>query len=391
MLAWEGGAGRGHVVTLARVARALSASTPSPVPCDAALGWMDHAAEIAPFCDSVFPGVKLPYDRDGRKARAAPPAATWAEWLLDCGFADGAKMARRVSWWLDTLARRQTTLLIADYGPCALMAARIAGIPALAIGTGYAIPPMGLESFPVFLPEYAQREADEDALVAGLNAALGPLGLPTLAHLPEVYTRSGEVVRTLDMLDPYRGQRSGAYLPPVADYAGVAQGAGDTAFCYFSTTELAHPGLVEALATCGLPLRGYLPGAPDDVRERLAASGMRIETAPLPVAEIAATARIICNSGQHGMVCLGLAAGIPQVCLPQHLEQLYVARQAETAGVAHVIWPASAPAQIIRETLQSAWDDSAARHTARDLAHSLAPDFARDDGPVLRDALARWL
>ena len=113
--------------------------------------------------------------------------------------------------------------------------------------------------------------------------------------------------------------------------------------------------------------------------------------APLPVAEIAATARIICNSGQHGMVCLGLAAGIPQVCLPQHLEQLYVARQAAAAGVARVIWPATAPAETIREALQHAWADSESRITARDLAHKLAPDFARDDGQVLRDALARWL
>jgi len=387
MLAWEGGAGRGHVVTLARVARALSGI----VPCDAALGWMDHAAEIAPWCEGVFPGVKLPYDAESRKARNAPPSATWAEWLLDCGFADGPKVANRVGWWLDTLARRQITLVIADYGPCALMAARIAGIPALAIGTGYAIPPAGLESFPVFLPEYAQREAHEAALTATLNTALGPLGLPPLTHLPQVYARSGEVVRTLAMLDPYRGQRSGAYLPPVADYGGVTTGEGDTAFCYFSTTELAHEGLVEALATCDLPLRGYLPGAPDGVRERLAASGMRIETAPLPVSEIAATARILCNSGQHGMVCLGLAAGIAQVCLPQHLEQLYVARQAEAAGVARVIWPATAPAETIRDALRAAWADSEARIAARELAHALAPDFVHDDGPALRAGLARWL
>ena len=387
MLAWEGGAGRGHVVTLARVARALA----GVAPCDASLGWMDHAAEIAPWCDSVFPGVKLRYNSQARRIRAAPASSTWAEWLFDCGFADGPKVAARVGWWLDTLERRQTTLVIGDYSPCALMAARISGIPALAIGTGYAIPPAGLESFPVFLPEYAEREADEDALVGALNTALGPLGLPPLVHLPEVYARSGEALRTLELLDPYRGQRTGAYLPPVADYSGITAGEGDTAFCYFSTTELAHDGLVEALATCGLPLRGYLPGAPDGMRERLAASGMRIETAPLPVSEIAATARIICNSGQHGMVCLGLAAGIPQVCLPQHMEQLYVARQAEAAGVAQVIWPTSAPADTIRETLKAAWSDAQAQKTARELAHALAPSFVRDDGAVLRATLARWL
>ncbi len=387
MLAWEGGAGRGHVVTLARVARALAGY----VPCDAALGWMDHAGEIAPWCEAVFPGVKLPYNKQARKDRAAPPSASWAEWLFDCGFADGAKVAARVAWWLEILALRQTTLVIGDYAPCALMAARISGIPALAIGTGYAIPPAGLKSFPVFLPEYSVREVDEAALAATISAALAPLGLPPLAHLPDVYARSGEIVRTLELLDPYRGQRSGSYLPPVADYSGMAGDQGDTAFCYFSTTELAHEGLVEALATCGLPLRGFLPGAPDGVRERLAASGMRIETAPVAISEIAASARMLCNSGQHGMVCLGLAAGIPQVCLPQHLEQLYVARQAEARGVARVVWPKGTPSEAIREAMVATWHDSAARSAARDLARMLAPDFVHDDGPVLRKAISGWL
>jgi UDP:flavonoid glycosyltransferase YjiC (YdhE family) len=118
---------------------------------------------------------------------------------------------------------------------------------------------------------------------------------------------------------------------------------------------------------------------------------MRIEPAPVPVSEIAARARILCNSGQHGMLCLGLAAGIPQVCLPQHLEQLYMARQAEARGVARVIWPQAAPAEAIRAALLAAWDDSAARAAAQQLARELAPGFVRDDAPVLRAAIARWL
>jgi hypothetical protein len=38
-----------------------------------------------------------------------------------------------------------------------------------------------------------------------------------------------------------------------------------------------------------------------------------------------------------------------------------------------------------------AWDHSAARAAAQQLAHALAPSFVRDDGPVLRAAIARWL
>jgi len=55
LLAWEGGAGRGHVVTLKVIAQALG----DDVICDAALCRMDHAIELEAYCDSVFPGARL--------------------------------------------------------------------------------------------------------------------------------------------------------------------------------------------------------------------------------------------------------------------------------------------------------------------------------------------
>lgn len=388
MLAWEAGAGRGHVVTLARVARALHGIAP----CDAALGWMDHAGEVAPWCSGVYPGVSLPYRRAARKARAAPPNATWADYLNDCGLSDPERLRANVGWWLDTFARRNTGLLVGDYAPCALMAARIAGIPALAIGTGYGLPPPGLPEFPVFLPEYAEREVDEAQMVGVINDALGPLGLPRLAALPEIYARSGDMVRTLPMLDPYaRWRAPGAYLPPVADFSGLSSGKGGDVFCYFSTSELEHEGLVGALCTSGLPLRGFLPGASDEVRARLAAAGMRIERAPVPVEEIARTSRLILNSGQHGILCLALGMGIPQVCIPQHLEQLFHARRAEEAEVARVVWPRTAPGEEILETVLSAWQDAAMSERAQAVGREQAPRFATDDRELMRARLRPWL
>jgi hypothetical protein len=388
LLAWEGGAGRGHVVTLARVARALDGIAE----CDAALGWMDHAAEIAPWCRQVFPGVRLPYRRAERKARGASPNATWADYLYDCGMGDRDRLRANVAWWLDTLARRDIGLLVGDYAPCALMAARIAGIPALAIGTGYGIPPPHLPEFPVFLPEYAAREADEDELVAAINEALGPLGLPPLVALPQIYVRSGDLVRTLPLLDPYSDWRdAGAYLPPVADFAGHSDGSGTDMFCYFSTTELANAGLVDALCACELPLRAFLPGVSDAVRARLASAEVRIEDAPVPIEEIVRTSRLILNSGQHGILCLALAAGIPQVCVPQHLEQLYHARRAESAGVARVIWPRSASEDVVLETIRAAWQDETIATRARAVALEQAHRFAADDLELMRVALRPWL
>jgi hypothetical protein len=388
LLAWEAGAGRGHVVTLARVARALEGLAV----CDAALGWMDHSAEIAPHVDLAYHGARLPYDFDGHRARQAPPNATWADYLLDCHFADPVKLRTNVAWWLETMRVRRIDLVVADYAPRALMAARILGLPSLAIGTGYGIPPATLEGFPVFLPEYPQREADEAVMVAAINDTLSPLGYQPIRFLPEIYARSGDLLRTLPMLDPYRDWRDPAdYLPPVADYAGAAPGTGQEMFCYFSSYELENPALVEALETSGLPTFGYLPGASDAVRARLVKAGLAISDRPLPVAEITARARVMFTSGQHGILSLGMAAGLRQVFLPQHLEHLYMARKAEERGVGRTIWPRNLPAAEIVATLRAAWDDGAMERRARDLAGELAGTFVADDAALLRQRLAPYL
>ena len=388
LLAWEAGAGRGHVVTLARVARALEGMAI----CDAALGWMDHVGEIAPHVDLAYHGARLPYDFDGHRARKAPPNATWADYLLDCHFADPEKLHTNVAWWIETMQVRRIGLVIGDYAPRALMAARILGIPSLAIGTGYGIPPAELGNFPVFLPEYPVREADEAAMVAAINTALAPLGHQPIRFLPQVYSRSGDLLRTLPMLDPYAAWRApGSYLPPVTDFAGMAPGTGKEMFCYFSTYELENPALVEALERSGLPTFCYLPSATDEVRARLTKAGVQISDRPLPVGEIIARARLMFTSGQHGILSLGMAAGLRQVLLPQHLEHLYMSRRAEAEGVARVIWPRIAPADAIIETLNAAWNDAPMGSRASDLARELGSGFVADDAALLRQRLAPYL
>ena len=388
LLAWEAGAGRGHVVTLARVAMALR----GVAVCDAALGWMDYAAEIAPFCDAVYPGARLALNIQARLERNAPPSATWAEYLRDCRFDEVERVRTNVAWWVETIRTRRIALVVADYAPNALMAARICGVPAVAIGTGYGIPPAELESFPVFLPEYAEREADEGALVAAINAALAPLGAQPISHLPQVYARDGELVRTLPLLDPYASwRRSDSYLPPVADYGGIAPGTGGELFCYFSTREFENPALLDALEACRLPMVCFLPNASGEVRARLQAAGAQISEGPLPVAQIAARARLVMNSGQHGIACLALGAGLPQLCLPQHLEQLFHARRLAHAGAARVVWPRTADAATIAAAIRESWDNSDMAFQARALAKALAPAFAQDDLALMRERLAQWL
>lgn len=380
LLAWEAGAGRGHIMTLRSVAEALGDA------CiyDASLCVMDHAAEIAPLCELAFPGARLFIDPAVRSAPDAPQTATWGEFLGDTGFRSGDFLTQQIRWWQDVLTARCTDLVVADYAPCALLAANSMGIPAVVAGTGYAIPPLGLERFPVFLPEYASCLYDEQETLAIVNAAAGPLGVPPLARLSDIYRRSQELVRTLDLLDPYGGQRSQAHIPPVADFAPPTETPGDEIFLYFSTSELQDAAVVEAITTLGLPVRAFCPNLAPDMAAKLRAGGVMLEPRPVPVDLIAARSRLMVHSGQHGILSLGLAAGLPHVAIPQHLEQLFHARRCEEAGVATVMTRQNRSAEQLRTAIHHGYHSDAMRQTARTLAKALEPQFRVDAQAVIQ-------
>lgn len=383
LLAWESGAGRGHIVTLKTVAEALG----NAFAYDAALCAMDHAAELAPLCELVFPGARLFFDAEHRKTPGAPRTATWGEFMGDTGFCNPAFLATQVAWWQDVLKARATDLLVADYAPCALMAAHSLGIPSVAVGTGYGIPPVGLETFPIFLPEFSERVYDEREMVADINAALTPLGVPPLRYLSDVYRRSQELVRTLDVLDPYASARSQALLPPVADVASPAKVRGDEIFAYFSTTELRDEGLVEAMATLSLPLRAFCPGIDTAVADRFASASIIVERAPVAVEDIARRSRMLIHAGQHGILCLGLAAGLPQVAIPQHLEQLYHARRCEELGAGRVIDLSNRTPAALQDIIRGTYFDTEIDDRARCVAESLHDQFAANAHDLIRRRL----
>lgn len=375
LLAWEGGAGRGHVVTLKTVAEALG----DRFVFDAALCRMEHAVELEPVCELVFPGASLRPRDAHRRGPNAVRTATWGEFLGDLGFRDEAFLARQIAWWQEVIHCRRIAFVVADFAPCALMAARSLGVPAVAIGVGYSCPPPDMPSFPIFMPEHAERLYDERDIVAAVNRAATPLGVPEIDRLPAVYASDDQLARTLPMLDPYHGLRARPLLPPVADLPSAASdGSGEEIFVYFSTTERDNPALMEALEDLGAPTRAFIPGLDAAAAERLAARGVTVETAPVPVDAIARRTRLLLSAGQHGILCLGLGAGLPQVAAPQHLEQGYHARRAAEAGVMRVVSREERSAEAFRSAVRDAYARPATAVRARALAAELRPQLARN-------------
>ncbi len=210
LLAWECGTGRGHLSELKSIAEALE----DRFEFDAALCLMQHADEIRPLCSSVFQAAFLNYDRSDRIALGDIPTSTWGEYLGDLGFRDQEFLSRQIAWWQEIIRARRISLVIGDFAPCALLAARGLGVPAVAAGIGYTVPPPGTEKFPIFIPEYAERIHDEAQMTECVNRAAMPLGVPEIRHLPDIYACEAQIVRTIPLLDPYSGDRRDPLIPP---------------------------------------------------------------------------------------------------------------------------------------------------------------------------------
>lgn len=320
-----------------------------------------------------------------RKGTAGVLTATWGEYLGDLGFDRIDRIRDTVLGWRRAMQELGTALLVADYAPLAQLAARSLGIPCVVTSQGYGLAPTHLPSFPVLHPEASERLHDEAQLLAHVNTVADEIGLPPLAGLPEVYRADLRLVHTFGFLDPYRPWRTEACLPPVNDYPPALASGGDEVFVYCSTEELERPGVVEALARLPMPRRGFLLRASPEVSARLAASGMVLESAPVPVAEMVRRSRLLLHAGQHGMLSVGLLAGLPQVAVPQNLEQLFHAQRAEAAGVARVIIARECVEERLVAAVSAMYDDASAHDTARRLALSLRAEM--DATP--RELLAR--
>ena len=384
LLANEAGGGRGHVALLAAAARALRPEAA----CLAALGRPTHADELSGLCETVLRAPLLARQPGAARPFALPGSASWGDVLAEIGLTDPERLHLGLDFWRELITGEDISLLIADFAPLALRAAlglRDEGwdIRIVSLGTGYTTPPPGLHRFPLFLADHDRIAHAEADTLERLNAAGAAFGWEPLPRLSALYDCDLSLAATFSFLDPYPDRPASGRLPPLVP-AARRIASGDGVFVYFSTREAIVPTLVEALAALPLPRRGYLPRSTPEVAARLAATGMELLDRPATADEIADYARLILHAAPHGTVAMAALAGLPQVGVPQHLEQLYTARQAETQGILRIALPGGPD---LAGTIAASHADAAFAVRARQVAAELRRDHPAEPTAPLRSRL----
>jgi len=381
-IAWEIGGGRGHVVHLAAVAASLKRRGYCNV---ASLVHLDYAGELAPHCEQIGQAPQLPY--------RAPinddlPGSHYGDWLGLYHFDDPAIIRRAIELWRAQLVAGRPNIVIAEQAPCAILAARSLGLPVVHVGVPATAPPAGMSQFPPFLIDRDTPMYDEAALCSAVNTAILEFALPALPALPAIYTCDDQVVASITLFDRYAEWRTRPRVPPVVGgWHEPGERRREELFVYLSTSDRVNPVILTAIASLRVPTRVFVA---DNLPMAVAVVGRRsavVESSPRLPVEIARTARVIVHAGNHGMSCLGVRAGLPQVTVSSQMEHRFNGRMLAQAGIGIPVELQRWTVPNIRAAIERAWDDEAMAGHAAVVADHLASEFEGDPGEMTADRI----
>jgi len=336
-LTWEMGGGLGHAGRLKPLALALLARGHR-----VSMSLRDLVHTHSLLADLDVPKLQAPIWLH-RAVGLPPTQANLAEILLTCGYLEANAIEGLVEGWRHMFGLLQPDLLVADYAPTAVLAARSMGLRCATLGIGFYMPPQGQALPPLrdWEPVPAQRMAAAEARVlTSANAVLALHGAPPFARVSDLLLGDATLLCTWPELDHYgrsslpEGTRwyGPNFLPQTGEAPQWPAGEGSKVFAYLKTDHPDHAVLLQALADAGCRTLCYLPevatGKPAPVLSPL----IHYAAGPVSLGEAFADCSLcICHGGEATLV-QALLAGVPVLLLPMQTEQFLMSRRVAQTG-----------------------------------------------------------
>ncbi|WP_051933626.1 nucleotide disphospho-sugar-binding domain-containing protein [Massilia sp. BSC265] len=275
-----------------------------------------------------------------RTAGLPPEEASLAEILLACGYLEADALAGLCEGWRGLFRQRRPDLVIADYAPTAILAARSLGLPSAAVGPGFTMPPAGQPLPPLRnweAPQPARLRAGEARLLDSANRVLAAHGAARLARGADLLLGDHPLLCTWPELDHVGRRGGGPWLGPnLPQPAGCLPawpaGQGRPVFAYLRR---GVPETAEALAALlrqGCRVLCYMPevaaGAPAPLESPLLAWA----PGPVSMPEALAGCELVVSHAGEAVVAQSLLAGRPLLMLPHTTESFLMARRVAGLG-----------------------------------------------------------
>lgn len=210
LFAWELGMNYGHLARQVPISERLRAGGHEVF---FAVRDVRVAAEILGRQGVRF--VQAPLSHPGRRMQAS--LVNYSGLLSAIGYGDAHTLSGMVRAWLNLLELVQPDMVEADHAPTALLACRIAGLPALPVGNGFEIPPArsplpSIRPWESVPPERLHQVDRRVRLV--INQLLKEFQAAPLAHITELFESHGKVLATFAELDHYGVREGESYAGP---------------------------------------------------------------------------------------------------------------------------------------------------------------------------------
>jgi UDP:flavonoid glycosyltransferase YjiC (YdhE family) len=334
-LCWELGAGLGHAGRLKSLALALLGRGHRVT-----LALRDLVQTRALLADLDVPKFQAPLLLH-RVAGLPPEQASLAEVLLGCGYVDAGALAGLVDGWRALFGALRPDLVVGDYAPSAVLAARSLGLRCATVGIGFYMPPRGrpLPPFRDWDPTPAARLQAAEARVLGVaNAVLARHGAAPLAHAADLLLGDAPLLCTWPELDHYARPVDSThwYGPNLSPPAGAAPdwpgGDGPKAFAYVRAAHPGHAAMLQALADEGCRTLCYMPEVAAGRPAPVASPLVNYARAPVALPAALSQADIAVSHGGEGTVAQALLAGVPQLLMPYTAEAFLCSRRVHALG-----------------------------------------------------------
>jgi UDP:flavonoid glycosyltransferase YjiC (YdhE family) len=376
LFAWELGSGLGHVRRIFPIAREVRALGHDVTVALRDSAFLDSASTEG-FEVFAAPLLRAPSDVN-------PSPISHSDVLLNLGFDDVRALHGALRGWRSMLELLAPQVVVADYAPTALVAASLAGLPRVTVGSGFALPPAGdpvpaLRTWTAADPGVLR--ALDDRLVQRVRAAAGGNATGALASAPALFAADAHLLCTFPEIDPF-GPRDGvAYLgAPGSDDTALevhwTQGSEARVLAYLKPGTPRFDAVVAGLAALQAEVIAAAPGLTPQQARELSTGRMRVFAEPVRLDSLMAQASLCVSHAGPGFAARALVAGVPLALLPLQLEQFLIAQRIEKSGAGALSSPEQ-PAPDFRAWFESllgseALREGARRHAEAHRGHSFA-------------------
>lgn len=322
LLAWELGAGLGHLMTLLPLAQSLCRRGHRVY---ATLRDLSRANAL--FGGLEVSCIQAPYNTH-RPASPIAPVRTFAQILYNNGFYDLPGLSERTEAWRQIYHSIRPDLIVFDHSPTALLAARGFRAKRALIGNGFFCPP-DISPLPDLRPWLSDGDEhlirDESRVLENVNRILLSIRQMPIGRLSQLYAQVDEnLLTTFPELDQYPNRPTAKYWGAWPSEGGKApvwpEGRGKRIYVYVRP----FPGIERLfimLRMSRCPTLVFADGIDKSAQRQSQSATLRFENDRLDLHHVARECDLAILNGSHTTSASMLLAGKPILELPIHLEQ----------------------------------------------------------------------